>query len=99
MDKQEIIHLIRKNYNFLNAEYRVSRIGIFGSGIKDEITEDSDLDLVVELEGPIGFKFNNLVEYLENLFGRKVDVLTRTGVENIRVKEVMNDIKKDITYV
>ena len=98
MDK-EVIRLIRNNYNFLNTEFRVSKIGVFGSGAKGNITEDSDLDLVVEFEGPIGFKFNSLVEYLENLLGRKVDVLTRTGVENIRVKEVANNIKRDLTYV
>lgn len=99
MDKEEIIRLIRNNYNFLNTEYSVSRIGIFGSGVKGDTTEDSDLDLVVEFERPIGFKFNSLVEYLENLLGRKVDVLTMTGIENIRVKEVANNIKRDLTYV
>lgn len=31
MYKEEIIRLIRNNYNFLNTEYSVSRIGIFGS--------------------------------------------------------------------
>ena len=42
----------------------------------------------MELKGSIGFKFNRLVEYLENLFGGKFDLLTRIGVENIRVNEV-----------
>ena len=63
------------------------------------MTEDSDLDIVVEFNKPIGFKFNRLVEYLENLFGRKVDVLTKDGLENIRVKEVARNIERNLVYV
>jgi len=40
----------------------VSRIGVFGSGAKGDMTEDCDLGLVVEFERPLGFKFNSLLE-------------------------------------
>ena len=63
------------------------------------MTEDSDLDFVVEFKRPIGFKFNRLVEYLETMFGKKVDVLTNDGIDNIRIKEIATNIKKDLTYV
>lgn len=52
------------------------------------MTEDSDLDIVVEFKRPLGFEFIRLVEYPESLFGKKVDVITKDGIENIRVKEV-----------
>jgi predicted nucleotidyltransferase len=99
MDKNEIIRLIRKNYDILTKEYGVSRIGIFGSAAKGTMLEDSDLDLVVEFKKPIGLKFICFVEYLENLFGKKVDVITKAGIENIRVKEVSADIEKSLVYV
>ena len=99
MDKDKIIRLIKENYSVLMTEYGVSRIGIFGSVVKGNITEDSDLDIVVEFKKPIGFKFIRLVEYLENLFGKKVDVITKDGIENIRVKEVARDIKRNLIYV
>jgi predicted nucleotidyltransferase len=67
--------------------------------VKGTMTEDSDLDIVVEFKKPIGFKFNRLVEYLENLFGRKVDVLTKDGIKNIRVKEVARNIERTLVYV
>jgi len=99
MDKDEIIRLMRENYNILTTEYGVSRIGIFGSLVKGTMTEDSDLDIVVEFNRPIGFKFIRLVEYLEGLFGKKVDVITKDGIENIRVKEVARNIERNFIYV
>ena len=99
MDKDEIIRLIREHYNILVAEYGICRIGIFGSAAKGTMTEHSDLDIVVEFSRPIGFKFISLVEYLEKIFGKKVDILTKDGVENIRVKEVARNIERDLIYV
>src|SRR5574337_908538 len=99
MDKDKILRLMKENYSVLMTEYGVSRIGIFGSVVKGNITEDSDLDIVVEFKKPIGFKFIRLVEYLENLFGKKVDVITKDGIENIRVKEVAKNIKRNLIYV
>ncbi|MFH1352186.1 MAG: nucleotidyltransferase family protein [bacterium] len=99
MNKDEVTRLMRENHNVLTTEYGVSRIGIFGSVAKGTVTENSDLDIVVEFERPIGFKFIRLVEYLENLFGTKVDVITKDGLENIRVKEVARNIEKNLIYV
>ena len=94
MNKDEVIGLLKKNYKVLETEYHVSRIGLFGSIVNNTMTEDSDLDFIVEFKKPIGFKFNRLVEYLENLFGREVDVLTNDGIDNIRIKEVATNIIK-----
>ena len=99
MDKKEILNLIKDNYNVLANEYGVSKIGIFGSVVKESASEDSDLDIYVEFMYPIGLEFVSFIEYLENLFGRKVDVITRDGIENIRVKEVAEDIERNLTYV
>jgi len=99
MDKDEIIRLIKENYSVLATEYGVSRIGIFGSIVKGTMTEDSDLDIVVEFNRPIGFKFIRLIQYLESLFGKKVDVITKDGIKNIRVKEVARNIERDCIYV
>lgn len=99
MDKKEITHLIREHYNVLATEYGVSKIGIFGSVVKGTMTEDSDLDVFVEFNRPIGFKFIRFVEYLEKIFEKKVDVLTKDGIENIRVKDIAENIKRTLTYV
>ena len=65
----------------------------------DSARPDSDVDIVVEFERPIGLKFMEFVTYMENLFGKKVDVLTKDGIKNIRVKNVSTEIEKNIIYV
>jgi uncharacterized protein len=99
MDKNKTIQLISSRYDILAQEYAVAKIGIFGSAVKGTMTEGSDLDIYVEFKKPIGFKFIEFVEYLENLFGRKVDVLTKEGIKNIRVKKVAQDIERSLIYV
>lgn len=93
------IATIRESYPYLSREYGVTRIGVFGSVAKKVEGKDSDVDLVVEFAKPIGLKFIELTDYLEAVLGRKVDVLTREGIENIRIKKVADDIKRTIIYV
>lgn len=97
--RDEVIDTIKKQYPYLSSQFGVERIGIFGSVARQTETRDSDIDIVVEFHKPIGLKFIYLVEYLEKLFGKKVDVLTKEGVRNIRVKRVSSEIEKDIIYV
>ncbi|NOX88505.1 MAG: nucleotidyltransferase [Calditrichaeota bacterium] len=97
--KDEIIKKIRANYEYLSFEFGVERIGIFGSVAAENDNKESDIDLIVEFKRPIGLKFIDLVEYLENLLGRKVDVITKDGLENIRVRRVAEDIIRNIIYV
>ena len=52
----------------------MKRIGLFGSFAKGTANEDSEVDMVVEFERPIGFKFVELVDYLEALLDKEVDV-------------------------
>ena len=99
LTKQKITILLKKELPHLRTIFGVKRIGIFGSYSKDVQKEDSDVDLIVEFERPIGLKFFELSEYIENLLGKKVDILTPAGIKSIRVKEVAENIKKSIVYV
>jgi len=91
--------LLREKYPHLAAEYGVKRVGVFGSYAKGLPDEASDVDIIVEFEHPIGFKFIELVEYLENLLGKRVDVLTPAGLRGIRLARVEQDITESIVYV
>ena len=95
----EVIRKIKSQYPYLSSEFGIKRIGVFGSVARKADRDQSDIDLVVEFERPIGLKFMGLAEYMEKLFGRKVDILTKDGIRNIRVKRVSTDIEKDIIYV
>jgi hypothetical protein len=99
LTKENTTRLVRENYSYLTSEFGVERIGLFGSIAKGIETEDSDVDIIVEFRRPIGLKFIELVEYLENLFGRKVDVMTKDGLDNVRLKDIGDDIRRNVIYV
>ena len=95
--KEELISILKDNFDELR-KFGVLRIGIFGSAARDELKEDSDIDLFIEFErGKLSFEtFGQLIEFLENLLGREVNILTPAGVESIRVKSVSERIKREI---
>lgn len=99
LSKEQVKELLREKHPYLAAEYGVKWIGIFSSYAKGVPSETSDVDIIVEFERPIGFKFVELVEYLERLLGKRVDVLTPAGLQGIRVSLVAQDIAESIVYV
>lgn len=69
----------------------------FGSYARDEQTPISDVDILVELEKPIGFKFFELWDELEKLLDVKIDLLT---IKAVKQKPLLwNSIKEDLVYV
>ncbi|PKN00006.1 MAG: nucleotidyltransferase [Elusimicrobia bacterium HGW-Elusimicrobia-2] len=79
-------------------KYTVKKIGLFGSFVQNRQKVSSDIDFVVEFNKPSFDNLIGLIDYLEKLFDRKVDVLTSEGVKNIRVKKVAEDIKRNLIY-
>ena len=51
----EIKELLQQNREALRAQYGLKEIGIFSSYVRGELREESDLDILIELERPIGF--------------------------------------------
>jgi predicted nucleotidyltransferase len=97
--KKDTIEKIRKQRDYLSSEFGVEKIGLFGSVAAGTDNDSSDIDLVVEFSRPMGLKFIRLVEYLEGILGRKVDLVTRDGLENIRVRKVADDIRRTLIHV
>jgi len=79
-------------------QFSVRKIGVFGSFSRDLQTPKSDIDFVVEFEQPTFDNYIALIEFLENLFEKKVDVLTPEGVASIRIKSVADNIRKNTVY-
>ncbi len=97
--REQILALLKQNQAYLSTEYGVKRIGLFGSYAKGHPGDESDVDIIVEFERPIGFRFVELAEYLEQLLGRDVDVLTPAGIQGIRIAHIARDITESIVYV
>ncbi len=67
---KELKQILRSHKDEINKKYDVSEIGIFGSYVKDEQTEVSDVDILVEFRDTIDlFTLVNLKNYLSELLG------------------------------
>lgn len=55
--------------------FGVRSLGLFGSAVRGEAKPTSDLDFLVEFEDPSFDAYMGLLEYLETLFGRPVDLV------------------------
>jgi predicted nucleotidyltransferase len=77
----------------LSREYAVRQIGLFGSFSDNSYTGDSDIDLLVEFERPIGWKYFSLEIYLENIFGRKIDLVTKNALKEQIRERILNQVK------
>ncbi len=76
----DIIRILNKNRNIIEKEFSVEKIGIFGSYAKGIQTESSDIYILVEFKNPTYDNFINLAFYLENLFGKRIDLITVKGL-------------------
>jgi predicted nucleotidyltransferase len=99
LTRDAILRRLRECYPDLSAKFGVRRIGLFGSFASETATKASDVDLIVDFERPTGLRFVELVEYLEALLGRRVDVLTSAGLLGIRLPAVANRIEESVVHV
>ena len=73
--------------------FGVRRIGLFGSFARGEQTPDSDLDFLVEMERPNFADFMDLAFYLEDRFGRKVELVTKGNLSPYIAPVVERDVR------
>lgn len=97
LTRQEIFRRLGENRALLDR-FSVRRIGLFGSFAVGEPRPDSDIDLLVEFARPTWENFLGLTDALEQLFGRKVEIMTPDGLEGIRVPSVADSIRNTLAY-
>jgi len=90
---KEIEKIIKENKVVLTKQFKVKEIGIFGSIVRGEDKETSDVDILVEFKEPIGlFKFLELEEYLSDLIGRKVDLVSKKALKPRIGKHILREV-------
>jgi predicted nucleotidyltransferase len=93
---EEIKTILRNHMEELRQKYKVKEIAIFGSYVRGEQKEVSDIDILVELyEVPGLLKFIELERYLENLLGVKVDLVRKNALR----KEIKESVLKEALVV
>lgn len=85
---KEINDILAEYKEKIREKYGVVILGVFGSYARGEAKETSDVDILVEIERPIGLKFFELWDELEEMLGCKVDL--------VRAKLLRSEIKEDI---
>ena len=89
----EIKSIIQSHKPELAEKYGVAEIGIFGSVVRGEARDDSDVDVLVEFNRPTGFiAFMDLLYFLEDLFGAKVDLVTRNALKPRIGKRILDEV-------
>ena len=79
---EEIKEILIREKPFLKEKYKVKDVGIFGSYVRGDQQDKSDLDILVEFESPVGFfKFLEIEEYLEKITGIKVELVTKKALK------------------
>ena len=93
ISRNDILNKLTDLKPILHRDYSVKQIGLFGSFADESSNEDSDIDLLVEFEKPIGWKFFSLEIYLENIFGRKIDLVTKNALKEQIRERILNQVK------
>ena len=96
MNKENIRTKVRNQLPYLKQKYNVKRLGIFGSVVRDEQKQGSDIDILVEFTSPIGFfDFIRLENFLAKTLNQKVDLVTKKALKPV----IKNDILRETLYV
>ena len=77
----EVQHKLKQMKPELVSKYHISSLGIFGSIVRDDFTDESDIDIIVDFSAPIGIEFIDLANELELKFNRRVDLVSRGGIK------------------
>ena len=89
---EEIKRIINKHRQELEGRFKVKSIAIFGSYVRGEQSPQSDIDILVEFKEPVGFLFIHLADFLEEILGTKVDLLTPEAIKPNRRKYIMEEL-------
>ena len=94
--RQEILTSLQHLKVEVEDRYPVRKIGVFGSVARDEQTDESDIDLLVEFSRPVGFvTFMRLEHFLSERLGRPVDLVTSDSLKPV----IRQDVLSEVIYV
>ena len=89
---KEIETILKKNKASLKKLFGVSEIGVFGSYARDEACEESDVDILVDFDGPVGWEFLDLKDHLEKLLGVEVDLVTKRALKPGMKQRILDEV-------
>lgn len=80
--QEQVLKILKEEHSNLKETFQIKRIGIFGSWVRGEQTEGSDIDVLVEFEKPVGFfAIIELEDHLNELLRVRVDFVTSDALK------------------
>lgn len=92
--RKKIEETLKRYKPFLRKKFKVKEIGIFGSYVRGEESEKSDVDILVEFYAPIGWEVIDLKEFLEEILGKEVDLVTVKALK----PQLKDKVLKEVVY-
>lgn len=92
--REQIEETLKRFKPLLKEKFKVKEIGIFGSYVRGEESEESDVDILVNFYEPIGWEFIDFKEFLEKILGKEVDLVTVRALK----PQLRNKILKEVIY-
>jgi predicted nucleotidyltransferase len=90
--KTTILEILKRELPSLERDFKVERLGLFGSFARGEQRGESDIDIVVEFKEPVGFfTFMDLEYYLEEKLGAEVDLVTPDAIKPLMKPYIMRE--------
>jgi len=91
---RDIEKIIRNNKKELEEKYGLEEIGIFGSYVRGEQNQDSDIDILVKVRRPAGFaKFIRLEDRISRLLGIRADLVTKEALKPHIGKRISEEVR------
>jgi len=94
-DLTSVKNILKQLKPVLSDKYFVDSIGLFGSIVREDYNENSDIDIIVTFNRPVGIEFIDLANELELKLNRKVDLVSRKGIK----QQYLQVIEPEIIYV
>jgi predicted nucleotidyltransferase len=76
----------------LRNRYPIAYLGVFGSWVRGEQDADSDLDILVDFDGPIGWEIVALEQELSRELGVRVDLVPRQGLKPFTGRRILDEV-------
>jgi len=93
-NKEEVINLLKRNLVSIK-NFGIRKIGLFGSIARGDSKPESDIDILIEFEED-SEKFSNLINlyfFLQELLGRKVELVTTRGISPYIAPHILREVE------
>lgn len=91
LSRRRILEVLESHRDSIR-KFAVNRIGLFGSCLAGRAKPSSDIDILVEFDKTTFDNYMDLKFYLEDLFGRKVDLVVRGAIKPRLRKPILNEV-------